>query len=72
MKLNDLLQKHLTQWPEGVMVIVQDPNGDVRGMVKRESYSGQWFWAVGMVQHNVELADDYESAFVTEADWLQA
>ena len=54
------------------MVIVQDPNGDVRGMVKRESYSGQWFWAVGMVQHNVELADDYESAFVTEADWLQA
>lgn len=68
MTLLNLLRNHLDKWPEGVIVILQDPDGSLRCPVLREEFRGKSFWVFRSVG-KLELADDYETAFVTEDMW---
>ncbi len=71
MTLHNLLKQHLTDWPEGVTVIVQDPDGELRGQFKKQlGYT--WMWGHKCVERKFELADDHESACVTRGEWDEA
>jgi hypothetical protein len=80
-KLVDILAKNLNEWPDNIMILVQNDDGMIYGCRYDNNVInllGQWQrpggWGMPYYAHsNKELvAEDYQSAIITKEMWEEA
>lgn len=74
MKLVEILARELKEWPEDSCCIVQDGDGDIKGMGSTYAHIDKDVWQrdipTDFYEEGFKISDDWSESFVTRAKWV--